>query len=210
MLFYHIFKTTFIFWMLLPCTTMINNIESKQEENKKKVRHRFSVVRQFAYVHRSEYNYIQLINQFGLQYIIFIVKPYYPQNTPVTLAVNWVSLDAGIRAWPFAATEFLYALGKSRPLGCPIRTVMLTQSPCGLRLLKSAGVRTLPQSHSDGHPLATLLVLSNFFLCLREYKLLVPTLKNHTYHIIIPKSQYSLKTIRQRTKIRLCTKLQNN
>jgi len=124
MLFYHIFKTTFIFWMLLPCTTMINNIESKQEENKKKVRHRFSVVRQFAYVHRSEYNYIQLINQFGLQYIIFIVKPYYPQNTPVTLAVNWVSLDAGIRAWPFAATEFLYALGKSRPLGCPIRTVI--------------------------------------------------------------------------------------
>jgi Zn-dependent peptidase ImmA (M78 family) len=80
--------------MLLSCITMMNNMESKQEESKREVRHRFNVVRQFAYVHKSESGYISSFNQFGLQYNIYILKPYYPQNNLVNIAINRVSLDA--------------------------------------------------------------------------------------------------------------------
>jgi hypothetical protein len=76
-------------------------MESKQEESKRDVRHRFNVVRQFAYVHRSECDYIPLINRFGLQYNIYIVKPNYPQSIPINLAVIRVSLDTRLDGFAF-------------------------------------------------------------------------------------------------------------
>jgi hypothetical protein len=69
-------------------------MKSKQEKSKREVRHKFYVVRQFAYVHRSECGYIPSINKFGLQYNIYIMKHYYPQNTLANLVVICVSPDA--------------------------------------------------------------------------------------------------------------------
>lgn len=159
----------------------MDNMKSKQEESKRDARHKFNVVQQFAYVHRSEYVYIQLINQFGLQYNIFIAKPYHPQNTQANLAVNRVSPNAhsnsGIRTSPFAATAFaswhlceqVLSVGRVRWV---VRTAVQTPSPCGLRLLNCSDIG----ERSDGRLLAALLVLLNFSLCPIEYEPFVPTI----------------------------------